>query len=51
MVRTILANDSLWGLDLTTLPGMTDAVAAGLQAILTDGMRKATESVLSNTRV
>jgi tagaturonate reductase len=48
MVRAILANESLWGLDLTSLPGMTSAVAAGLQAIESGGMRHAVESILGH---
>jgi tagaturonate reductase len=46
LTTAVLANDALWGRDLNALPGMTDAVTASLQAILTSGIRAATESVI-----
>ena len=46
MVRTILANQSFWGEDLTAIPGMADAVAANLQAILQNGTRNTVAALL-----
>ena len=40
LVGTILANESLWGEDLTLLPGMIDIVTSQLQSILTLGVRE-----------
>lgn len=37
LVRTVLQNQTLWGHDLTTLPGFGPAVSAYLTQILTDG--------------
>ena len=37
---TILSNESLWGEDLTLLPGMIDIVTSQLQSILTLGVRE-----------
>ena len=50
MVSAILAHTSFWGKDLTQLPGMADAVTAGLQAIQTGGMRAAVESLLTGAK-
>jgi tagaturonate reductase len=46
LVAVVLANDALWGTDLTVLPGMLDAVAAHLQAMLVDGTRAAAASLI-----
>jgi len=46
MARTILGNESLWGMDLTSLPGLAGAVTRCLQTIHGAGMRKAVESIL-----
>ena len=40
LVGTILANEALWGEDLTLLPGMIDIVTSQLQSILTLGVRE-----------
>ena len=40
LVGTILANEALWGEDLTLLPGMVDMVTSRLQSILTLGVRE-----------
>ncbi len=46
LVGTIMANESLWGRDLTLVPGMTDAVAGYLQNILINGTRTAAKQLL-----
>ncbi|HXZ44848.1 MAG TPA: tagaturonate reductase, partial [archaeon] len=38
LVTRVLANTSIWGQDLNALPGMTDAIATYLTAILDMGM-------------
>jgi tagaturonate reductase len=45
LVAVVLANESLWGADLTTVPGLMDAVTANLQAMLVDGVRTACKTV------
>ena len=46
LVSIVLANESLWGTDLTLLPGMLDAVAANLQGMLVDGTRATAAALL-----
>ncbi len=46
LVTAVLANDLLWGRDLTVLPGLVDAATAHLQTILTEGPRRAATVVL-----
>ncbi len=45
LVGTILANEHLWGRDLTLLPGMIDAVTAHLQNILVNGASVAAKNL------
>lgn len=47
LAKTVLAQTAFWGQDLNCLPGMTQAVAAGLAAIETKGIRPAVETLLS----
>lgn len=47
---TILAHTPLWGLDLNSVAGLSDAVAANLQAIQQAGMRPAVERLLVGNR-
>lgn len=49
LVSAVLGNAAFWGQDLTQVPGMANAVTASLQAILTEGMRAAVESLLATT--
>ncbi len=49
LVAVVLANDALWGTDLTVLPGMLDAVAAHLQAMLVDGTRAAAAALIETS--
>jgi tagaturonate reductase len=46
LATEVLANRLLWGDDLTGLPGFADAVAKGLDAILSRGIHAAVESVV-----
>jgi tagaturonate reductase len=46
LATAVLANRSFWDADLTTLPGLTEAVAAGLDAILEHGARDAVNMIL-----
>ena len=46
LVSIVLANEALWGTDLTLLPGMLDAVAANLQGMLVDGTRATAAAML-----
>ena len=46
LVGTILANEALWGEDLTLMPGMVDMVTARLQSILTLGIRETVENLV-----
>lgn len=46
LAQAVLSQTAFWGQDLTLLPGMTQAVAAGLRAIQTGGMRAAVEALL-----
>jgi tagaturonate reductase len=41
LAREVMANTSLWDEDLTKIPGLHDAVAAGLDAIIKGGVREA----------
>jgi len=45
-VRAILADTSLWGRDLSTLPGLVEQVGADLSLILTQGARAALQARL-----
>ena len=42
----VLAADFIWGENLNAVPGLTDKLAADLELIQKDGMRKAVESIL-----
>jgi tagaturonate reductase len=44
LAAAVLANRSFWDVDLTALPGLTEAVTAGLDAILMHGARNAVSS-------
>jgi tagaturonate reductase len=46
LVGTVLANESLWGEDLTLMPGMIDIVTSQLQSILTLGVRETVTSLV-----
>lgn len=46
LVGTILANEALWGEDLTLIPGMTDFITAQLQSILFSGTRATVQELL-----
>ncbi len=46
LAGTIMANEKLWGQDLTLLPGMIDAVAAHLQNIMINGADGATKKLI-----
>lgn len=46
LVGTVLANETLWGQDLTILPGIVDNVSAQLQSLLFSGMRDAVKNLL-----
>lgn len=46
LVATILANENLWGEDLTLLPGMVDFVTTQLQSILVSGVRETVKALL-----
>jgi tagaturonate reductase len=46
LVSRVLANTSLWGQDLNALPGMTDAVAGHLAAILDKGVAAALRTLV-----
>lgn len=46
LVGTIMANDKLWGRDLTLLHGMIDAVSAHLQNILINGAEGAVKTLI-----
>jgi tagaturonate reductase len=41
VARTVLAEGSIWGEDLNDLPGLTEAAAADLEAILRNGVTRA----------
>ncbi len=45
LVGTVLANESLWGRDLTLVPGMIDMVSAHLQNILVNGSAEAAKNL------
>lgn len=47
LVTTVLSNKSLWGKDLTSVPGLKDAVTTSLGDILTNGTRKSIPSILA----
>jgi tagaturonate reductase len=47
LVTVVLANDLMWGKDLTVIPGLIDAVTAHLQTILLEGPRKAAAAVVN----
>lgn len=46
LAAAVLANRSFWDADLSALPGLTETVAAGLDAILAHGARDAVSVVL-----
>nr|MDD6336324.1 tagaturonate reductase [bacterium] len=46
LVASALADSTLWGKNLTALPGLTDTVAGALGSILSGGMRAALKGVL-----
>jgi len=46
LAQNTLAQTSFWGQDLNALPGMTQAVADGISAILNGGIRPAVEDLL-----
>jgi tagaturonate reductase len=46
LVKAILSKESFWGKNLTTIPGFEAAVTGYLQAILTNGPRKAAAALL-----
>ncbi|WP_310829523.1 tagaturonate reductase [Paenibacillus pedocola] len=46
-VQTILKNDSLWGQDLTLVPGLADAIAAKLQELESTDSRAVLQQVVS----
>jgi tagaturonate reductase len=48
LAQAVLSQKGFWGQDLTLLPGMTQAIAAGLQAIEANGARAAAEAVLGH---
>lgn len=43
---SVLAEQTLWGTDLAAVPELADAVARGLEAILTHGARSAMQAIL-----
>lgn len=45
-VNTILADTSLWGQDLTQLPGLADTVAAHLQQLEREDSRAALQELV-----
>lgn len=45
-MNTILADTSLWGQDLTRLPGLADAVAAHLQQLELEDSRAALQELV-----
>jgi tagaturonate reductase len=45
LVTKVLANASLWGKDLTTVPSLVDEVAGHLAGILEKGVRQAIQAV------
>ena len=47
LAKAVLGQAAFWGQDLNCLPGMTDAVAAGLAAIQAKGIRPAVEALLA----
>ncbi len=48
LVATILSQQSLWASDLSKLPGLTDAVSGGLEAILRHGTRGTVQAILQD---
>ncbi|MNF18128.1 altronate oxidoreductase [compost metagenome] len=46
-VQTILKDNSLWGRDLTLVPGLADAIAAKLQELESTDSRAALQQVVS----
>lgn len=48
LAQAALSQSTFWGQDLTLLPGMTQAVAAGLEVLETKGARAAAEAVLNS---
>ncbi len=50
LATSVLANGSFWDADLSPVPGLTEALATGLDAILEHGARDAVSTVLRETR-
>lgn len=46
LVQTVLADVSLWGQDLTLLPGFCEAVSANLDTILQQGAKKTLQQIM-----
>ncbi|QSF43701.1 tagaturonate reductase [Paenibacillus tianjinensis] len=46
-VQSILKNDSLWGQDLTLVPGLSDAISANLQKLESTDSRAALQQVVN----
>ena len=45
-MNNVLANQTLWGEDLTAIPGMADTVAERLRSILQNGTRATVAALL-----
>ncbi len=48
LVSSLLAEQAFWAMDLSSVPGLTDAVTGGLAAILEHGARGAVQALLEN---
>jgi len=46
LVKTILSDISLWGYDLTVLPGFSDSVIRNLDAIIQQGAKKTLQQII-----
>jgi len=51
MIENILQDDSIWGANLSVLPGFTRAVATALQKIEQEGMDSILSSLLTNKKI
>ena len=47
-LSAVLSNESLWGQDLTAIPGLTDAIKDALQVIESKGIREAVQAVCNS---
>ena len=47
LVQGVCGRADVWNMDLNTIPGFTDAVAAALSGILENGMKAAVEAVIA----